>query len=201
MESSRNIGIGRKFNQGKNEKQESDRSFNGRSEKEYLANTSPYLAAKFDQSVAFYTGEPKSIDQIKELVAKRRSEQESIYQKYGALTSTYQAIQSVVGWNVIYDTSNEHVIFPVSRLWNDNFGGQYVLFDWDTNFGAWMAGVENKELAYAIAVEITKAITSGGFIPNFSGSYGSASFDRSQPPVGCLIFKELYTQLAAFSTK
>jgi len=161
-------------------------------ENEYLANTSPYLAVKFDQAVAFYTGETKNIEQIKELVTKRRNEQEAIYQKYGELASTYQAIQSVIGWNIIYDASKDRVIFPVSRLWNDNFGGQSVLFDWDTYFGAWMASMESKELAYANAVEITKSITPGGFIPNFAGSYGSASFDRSQPPVGSLVFKELY---------
>ena len=164
----------------------------GTPEKEYLANTSPYLSVKFDQAVAFYTGDLKNIDQIKEMVAKRRAEQETIYRKYGELAATYQAIQSVIGWNVIYDASNERVIFPVSRLWNDNFGGQFVLFDWDTYFGAWMASLESKELAYANAVEITKHITPGGFIPNFAGSYGSASFDRSQPPVGSLVFLQLY---------
>lgn len=166
----------------------------GVQEKEFLSNTSPYLAVRFDKPVAFYTGDTRSIEQIKEFVAKRRTELEKKFSKYGELAPTYQAIQSVVGWNVIYDASKERVIFPVSRLWNDNFGGQYVLFDWDTYFGAWMASMESKELAYANAVEITKAITPGGFIPNFSGSYGSASFDRSQPPVGSLIFKELYTK-------
>ena len=164
----------------------------GSIEKEFLANTSPYLSVKLDQPVAFYTGETKSIERIKEQVAKRRAELESKFSKYGDFAPTYQAIQSVIGWNVIYDASNERVIIPVSRLWNDNFGGQYVLFDWDTYFGAWMASMESKELAYANAVEITKAITPGGFIPNFSGSYGSASFDRSQPPVGSLVFKALY---------
>jgi len=153
----------------------------GAPEKEFLANTSPYLAVKLNQPVAFYTGETKNIEQIKALVAKQRAEIEKMFSKYGELAPTYQAIQSVIGWNMIYDASNERVIFPVSRLWNDNFGGQYVLFDWDTYFGAWMASLESKELAYANAVEITKAITPGGFIPNFSGSYGSASFDRSQP--------------------
>jgi hypothetical protein len=161
-------------------------------EKEFLANTSPYLAVKLNQPVAFYTGETKNIGQIKELVSNRRAELEKKFSKYGELAPTYQAIQSVIGWNVIYDASNERVIIPVSRLWNDNFGGQYVLFDWDTYFGSWMASMESKELAYANAVEITKAITPGGFIPNFAGSYGNASFDRSQPPVGSLVFKALY---------
>jgi neutral trehalase len=160
--------------------------------KEFLANTSPHLSVKLDQTVAFYTGEVKTMLQIKELVQQRRKEQDILYQKYGNLDSTYQALQSIIGWNVIYDASKDRVIFPVSRLWNDIFGGQNVLFDWDTYFGAWMAGMESKELAYANAIVITKSITPGGFIPNFACSYGRASLDRSQPPVGSLVFKELY---------
>lgn len=160
--------------------------------KEYLANTSPYMAVKLDQPVSFYTGESLTIDQVKSLVAARRAEQEKIYQKYGSLSDVYQALQGAIGWNVIYDASKERVIYPVSRIWTETFGGQYVLFDWDTYFSALMAGLESKELAYANAVEITRAITPGGFIPNFSGSYGSGSFDRSQPPVGSMVFKELY---------
>lgn len=159
---------------------------------EYLACTSPYLAVKFDQPIAFYTGKSLNIDQIRDIVKKRRMEQEAIYNRHGELSATYQALQSVLGWNIIFDASHQRIIYPVSRLWNDNFGGQYVLFDWDTYFSAWMASLGSKELAYANAVEITKSITPGGFIPNFTGSYESASFDRSQPPVGSRIFLELY---------
>lgn len=164
----------------------------GKIVKEYLANTSPYLAVQFNQQLAFYTGREKAIEDIISLVEKRRKEQKAIYNKYGSLSETYAAIQSVIAWNVIYDASNDRVIIPVSRIWNDNFGGQYVLFDWDTFFGAWMAGLESKELAYANAVEMVKHITPGGFIPNFAGSYGNASFDRSQPPVGSMVVRELF---------
>jgi putative isomerase len=164
----------------------------GSSAEEYLANTSPYLAVLLDQPVAFYTGATKTLAEIHSIIQKRRKEQEAIYSKYGEWAETYAAIQSVVGWNTIYDASNDRVITPVSRIWNDNFGGQYVLFDWDTFFGAWMAGLESKELAYANAVEMIKHITPGGFIPNFAGSYGNKSFDRSQPPVGSRVVYELY---------
>jgi len=58
-----------------------------------------------------------------------------------------------VGWNIIYDASKNRVIYPVSRIWNQNFGGHYVLFDWDTYFASYMASMESKELAYANAVE------------------------------------------------
>ena len=164
----------------------------GTEENEYLANTSPYLAVRMDQPIAFYTGERKSIEMIKTMIAQRRTELEKRFSKYGELAATSLAIQSVVGWNVIYDGSKDRVIIPVSRVWNDHFGGQSVLFDWDTYFGAWLASMESKELAYANAVEITKAITPGGFIPNYAGSYGNVTYDRSQPPVGSLVFRELY---------
>ena len=160
--------------------------------KEFLANSTPYLSLKLNQPVAFYSGEIISMAALKSIVSQRRKELEKGFQKYGKLDSTYQAIQSVIGWNVIFDASKERVIFPVSRIWNDAFAGQSVLFEWDSYFGAWMASFGSKELAYANAVEMTKSITPGGFIPNFSSSYNNASFDRSEPPVGSFIIKKLY---------
>ncbi len=158
-----------------------------------IPTTSKYLVVLMDKPVSFYTGsELKTIDEVKEIVSKNRKELLASFNKYGSLAETYKALQSVIGWNIIYDASNNRVIYPVSRIWNRNFGGHYVLFDWDTYFASYMVSMENKELAYANAVEITKAITPGGFIPNFSGSYGETSYDRSQPPVGSLVFKELY---------
>jgi len=166
----------------------------GSEAKEYLSSTSPYLAVRFDKPVAFYTGTSQTPDQITAAVANKRKEQEEIYSKYGTYAPVYQTLQAAIGWNIIYDASHDRVIFPVSRIWTETFGAQYVMFDWDTYFGAMMAGLGSKELAYANAVEITKSITPGGFIPNFSGSYGAASFDRSQPPVGSMAFKQLYNR-------
>ena len=167
-------------------------STTGKLYEEYLSASAPYIAVRLDQPVAFYTGKKLTVSQVQDVITARRAEQETLYRKYGSLSDVYQAMQSAIGWNIIYDASNKRVIFPVSRIWTETFGGQYVLFDWDSYFGAAMAGLENKELAYANAIEITRAITPGGFIPNFSGSYGMGSFDRSQPPVGSMVFSELY---------
>ena len=164
----------------------------GTTVKEHLPLSSPYLAVKLDGPVSFYTGNVLDIDQITSIIASARAGQETHYNKYGSQSDIYQAVESAIGWNIIYDASHDRVIFPVSRIWTETFGGQYVLFDWDTYFGAAMAGLESRELAYANAIEITKSITPQGFIPNFAGSYGMGSFDRSQPPVGSMVFRELY---------
>ena len=159
---------------------------------EFVAATTPYISVKFNTTVAFYTGENKSLSDIKELIAAQQSQLEKKYKSFGSNAQTYEAVQSVLAWNTIYDASRNRIITPVSRLWNDNFGGQSVLFCWDTYFAAYMLSAENKNLAYANAIEITKSITTGGFVPNWAGSYHKGSFDRSQPPVGSFVFKELY---------
>ncbi|NLG28039.1 MAG: hypothetical protein GX557_09015, partial [Chloroflexi bacterium] len=83
------------------------------------------------------------------------------------------------------------VVSPVSRMWCVGWGG-YVLFDSDTYFAAYLASVNCKELAYANAVEITREKAEQGFVPNFGTVGGVKSRDRSQPPVGALVFRELY---------
>jgi putative isomerase len=159
---------------------------------EYVATTAPYLSVKFNKAVAFYTGETKTLTDIEQLLATQLLLWQKSYEPFGSNAGTHQAMQNVLAWNTIYDAARQRVITPVSRLWNDYFGGQSVLFCWDTYFAAYMLSTENKNLAYANAIEITKSITQGGFVPNWTGSYQQGSYDRSQPPVGSLVFKELY---------
>lgn len=109
----------------------------------------------------------------------------------------YNAMQSVLAWDNIYDPSLRRVISPVSRIWSsDWFGSQdfggFTLFCWDTYFAALMFGTDNRALAYANAVEITLAADGLGFVPNCYYSNGYRSRDRSQPPVGSMVVWKLY---------
>jgi neutral trehalase len=85
------------------------------------------------------------------------------------------------------------VISPVSRTWAANWGG-YVLFDWDSFFTATLAGIGDRDLAYANAIEILREETPQGFVPNYAGPAGWKSFDRSEPPVGAITVLGLYKQ-------
>ncbi|MBL7112335.1 MAG: hypothetical protein ISS19_10390 [Bacteroidales bacterium] len=55
-----------------------------------------------------------------------------------------------------------------------------------------MFSMDNKELTYANAIEITHEITESGFVPNFAATNDLKSRDRSQPPVGSMTVKEIY---------
>lgn len=120
-------------------------------------------------------------------------------QQFGKDYDCYNGMQTVLGWDTFYDPSIRKVISPVSRIWSSSwfssseYGG-FTLFCWDTYFAAIMFSVDNKELAYANAGSITKAITETGFIPNCYYSNGFKSRDRSQPPVGSLAAWTIYNK-------
>ena len=98
------------------------------------------------------------------------------------MAEVHAAIQTCLAWDTIYDPTHERVISPVSRNWSVGSGG-YVLFCWDNYFAAYLASVDNRDLAYANAVEITRERTPAGFVPNVASRVcGFTSLDRSQPP-------------------
>jgi putative isomerase len=151
----------------------------------------PYLSAPLDGELAVYTGRPRTLDQVKAVVARRKGEHAAGLARWGEREELFTAMQTILAWNLVYDPENDRAISPVSRLWNANWGG-YVLFDWDTYFAAFMYSLYDEDLAFANAVEVTKGWTKRGFVPNFASAYGLKSEDRSQPPVGSLMVLEIH---------
>jgi hypothetical protein len=157
----------------------------------YVAAQTPYLAMHLDSVVGVSTGKKRSVEQIRAVIDRRKAEQQARMDRFGHLADVYAAVQTCMAWDTIYEPEGDRVISPVSRIWNINWGG-FVLFDWDTYFAAYMAALDNRDLAYANAVEITHEKTERGFIPNFGSASNIKSRDRSQPPVGSTVVRELY---------
>lgn len=157
-----------------------------------LPLSSPYLSFSSADTLAFFTGRRQSLEWIQDFISDKEQEILEDRSKYGDYQESYNAMQTLLAWNLIYDPFKGRAITPVSRIWNENWGG-WVLFDWDTYFTAAMYAVDNKFHAYANALAITNEITEEGFIPNYSGTLlNRKSFDRSQPPVGSLITKMIF---------
>ncbi len=156
-----------------------------------LPLNTPYFSFYSDQKVAIYTGEEKSLEEIEKFISDQEAAYERSTKAYGALSEAYEAMQTVMAWNLFYDAENDRGIASVSRIWNEAWSG-YIIFDWDTYFAALMASVDFRELAFSNAIAITRAITERGFVPNLEASHGLKSFDRSQPPVGSMVCKLIY---------
>ena len=155
----------------------------------------PYLALSLDGPAAVSTGRPRGLAEVSAIVAAKRdalaARSAALAGAAGAVAEVRGAIETVLGWDTIYDPSKGRVLSPVSRIWNENWGG-YVVFDWDTFFAGSMAAIGNKDLAYANALEVLGEATPAGFVPNYARSGGWKSWDRSEPPVGAISIRDLY---------
>jgi putative isomerase len=150
-----------------------------------------YLAAALTQPVGVSTGKPRSVAEIKAVIEREGAAYRKRVDAAGAESPTMDAIETTLGWDTIYDPEHARVISPVSRDWSANWGG-YVLFGWDTFFGATLAGMGDKELAYANVMEGLREETTEGFVPNYARTGGWKSSDRSEPPVGSMTVLDLY---------
>lgn len=157
----------------------------------YVTARSPHVVVVLDGPVGISTGRARTLDQIKAVLASGRQllEEESL--AYGDLAQAYQAVQAGVAWNTIYEPKRGRVVSTVGRLWNEEYGG-VALFGWDNFFLAYMTSLSSRDLAFANVIEHLQGLAPGGFIPNDNRGNGSKSWDRSQPPVGGIMVREIY---------
>jgi len=130
------------------------------------------------------------VAEIEAILARQRKIEEQRVARYGELAEVYRAARAALAWNTIYDPVKDRVITPVARTWCSSHG--WVLFEWDTYFAAYMFSVDNPELAMANAIAITHEMTAEGLVPNFAQANGFSSRDRSEPPVGAWVCREIY---------
>jgi putative isomerase len=150
-----------------------------------------YFSIDFVQPVGISTGTPLGIEKIQVTIERARQAYAQSVAKNGKTADVVDAIQTVLGWDTIYEPEGRRVISPVSRVWSVIWGG-YVIFDWDTFFAATMASVGDRDLAYADAIETLRSETQQGFVPNYARSGDWKSSDRSEPPVGAITVLGLY---------
>ncbi len=150
-----------------------------------------YLAFDFNEPAGVSTGKRRSLDEIRSAIAKQKAAYEQSIKNAGKNGPILDAIETTIGWDTIYEPEKGRVISPVSRVWSVGWGG-YVLFDWDTFFAATLAGIGDKDLAYANALEILREETAEGFVPNYARAGNWKSSDRSEPPVGAMTVLGLY---------
>ena len=151
----------------------------------------PYLCVELPRPVAISTDKTIGADELKKLMEIKKDDIKKELAQFGELSEAYNAMRTCLAWDTVYEPENDQICSPVSRPWSKWWSG-YVLFCWDTYFAAMLAMPDNKNLAYANLIAITREKTEAGFVPNFGSVNDGKSRDRSQPPVGSLALKEIY---------
>lgn len=152
--------------------------------------TSPYFSCKGDTTTGFYAGNKKTITEITAIIAAAKNEYDKKAATYKDMAEAFKGIESVLGWNTLYDAHQNRVITPVTRGWNEAWQG-FVLFEWDTYFAAFLFALNNKDLAYSNAIAVTKGVNKQGAV-GFTQMPGNKVSDQSQPPVGSMICWLIY---------
>lgn len=151
----------------------------------------PHFAADLTGPVGISTNKRRTLEEIQSIIDRQRAAYEQSVSAAGPNAPIFDAIETTLGWDTIFDPEKQRVISPVSRIWSVSWGG-YVLFDWDTFFAATLASIGDKDLAYANALEILREETPEGFVPNYARTGGWKSSDRSEPPVGAITVLGIY---------
>jgi putative isomerase len=150
-----------------------------------------YLSTDFVEPVGISTGAPLGVEKIRAIIDRASEAYHQSVARSGKAADVVDAIQTVLGWDTIYEPEGRRILSPVSRVWSVNWGG-YVIFDWDTFFAATMASIGDRDLAYADAIETLRSETQQGFVPNYARSGDWKSSDRSEPPVGSITVLGIY---------
>jgi putative isomerase len=153
--------------------------------------TGSRFAVDLVRPVGVSTGRQRSVAEIQSVIDRQRTAYEQSVATAGKSAPIVDAIETTLGWDTIYEPEKQRVVSPVSRVWSVGWGG-YVIFDWDTFFAATMAGIGDRDLAYADALETLREETAEGFVPNYARAGGWKSSDRSEPPVGAITVLGLY---------
>jgi neutral trehalase len=156
-----------------------------------VSSSGPYLSADLTRPVGVSTGKERSLEEIEAAIARQKTAYGQSISAAGKNGPILDAIETTIGWDTIYEPERGRAVSPVSRVWSVDWGG-YVLFDWDTFFAATLAGIGDKDLAYANALEILREETAQGFVPNYARAGNWKSSDRSEPPVGAITVLGLY---------
>ncbi len=157
----------------------------------YVRAGSPHEVIVLERPVGISTGRPRSVDEIEGVIEGARRALAAEAAEFGRLAEAFLAVQAGIAWNTIYEPKRGRVTSTVGRLWNEEYGGS-SFFGWDNFFLAYMAGLSDRDLALANVIEHLQGLTPEGFIPNDNRGNGSKSWDRSQPPVGSVMVREIY---------
>ena len=105
------------------------------------------LCVKLEGPIAVSTGVRRTLSEAQAIIADKCAAHAKKCARFGEAGGMYEALESALSWDTVYDAKNDRVISPVSRLWSISSGG-YVLFCWDNFFAGFMAGLGCRELAY-----------------------------------------------------
>ncbi|TCR79514.1 trehalase family glycosidase [Rhizobium sp. BK376] len=98
------------------------------------------------------------------------------------------AVRDIVGWNTIWDETNNRPYTAVTRIWNL---GKFAVWYNDQTYAALLSGLFDMDIARENLAAAFAGVTPQGNVACIVTS-NDAWVDRTQPPLGSLVIWDLY---------
>ena len=98
------------------------------------------------------------------------------------------AVRDIVGWNTIWDETNNRPYTAVTRIWNL---GKFAVWYNDQTYAALLSGLFDMDIARENLAAAFAGVTPQGNVACIVTS-NDAWVDRTQPPLGSLVLWDLY---------
>ncbi len=165
---------------------------NGYFTRDSRATTAPVLALRFNlemmrsgtYAAAVADSAPLAIAAAKAAL----SAQQPAPDASTTAAESLSAIRDIVGWNTIWDATNNRPYTAVTRIWNL---GTFAVWHNDQTYAALLSAMFDTELARENLATALSAATPQGNFACISTSRDTW-VDRSQPPLGSLIAWQIY---------
>jgi len=139
-----------------------------------------------------------TIGDILTRIATSRVNNEKTYERFGKdLAGVTEAVTAAIGWRNIFVPTEAGSVIPVTYGFSwispapQSYDFAYVLFDWDNVFASYIAGILGfKDAAYSNLIQIIKAKSNDGFIPNWAS--GGSKSQQAEPALGSRVLLDLF---------
>ena len=158
----------------------------------YVPTKSPYLCFWLNRKIGISTGIKRSIYQIESIINLEKKKMQDHANFYGDLSEIYSAIESSLGWSLVFEPKFRRAISTSDRTNGERIEGRYLI-DWNNFFLFYLSGIISQDLAYANMIElflnnqeIEKSAIGNRPINNIM------NIQIPKIPVGSVLVKEIY---------
>jgi len=157
----------------------------------YIPTKTPYLCFWLNRKIGISTGIKRSIPQIQSIINLEKKRMQNRASIYDDLSKIYSAIESSLGWSLVFEPRFHRVISTMDRSNGGRNEGQYSL-NWDNFFLSYLSGIFSQDLAYVNIIELFHVQEGEDSIIKNNILNKIEDIEMPTIPIGSVLVKEIY---------
>ena len=156
-----------------------------------IPTKTPYLCFWLNRKIGISTGIKRSISEIESVIKLEKKRMQDRANIYDDLSKIYLAIESSLGWSLVFEPKFHRVISTIDRLNGERNEGRYSL-NWNNFFLSYLSGIFSQDIAYVNIIELVHSKAGEGAILKNNRLKKIESIDMPTIPIASVLVKEIY---------